>query len=502
MASDRTPFEALAAADTARGAALEALGERTPPPPAAPVCRVIDVGPEPPRWTLVAAEGELLELSAPTDLRYGDPGGGGWIIKHGVAGQIRVSNEAFGVGGPFGKADPAPGVVKRAEAAFVWQPLAEEGDTVALRATPLGSARRVRFGVPGVRSFWGGAAGWVERALPCGGEPVKVQPVLFGGEDPAPYVRKRLEVAMPPPRTRLLGCPSEPPRGGCVLCGCDDVPALAACGAAAHALCLPCALQALRAELAFGGFGVNLSFPILCPVCKPRVYPPRPGAPPLDALDGWWLPPAVDALRSWSGEAAADARDGHAPLGAREAATFQAHLVAALARAPPEEESARAARLRLRDAVFVCPNAACGHPSLVDRHEAQPFILGVVVAASAEEQAGDGGGGAAPAAAAPARHGAPADCPLCRTRVCLDCGKFWAMGLSGGTLFPVSGVSIGSHSARSCGDYAAHVAALPRDAAGLVGVDASGLAEVAGSVPSPASARPTSPSRRTMGGAP
>ena len=109
----------------------------------------------------------------------------------------------------------------------------------------------------------------------------------------------------------------------------------------------------------------------------------------------------------------------------------------------------------------------------------------VLVAAAAEAEAvGEEEAGAPAAAPPPARRGAPAACPYCHTKVCLDCGAFWALGApsGAGSLFPVAGVNIGSHSARTCGEFREHVAALPRDCVGLVGTDASGMAEAAGRV--------------------
>jgi hypothetical protein len=466
----------------------------------------VDVGAEPPRWSRVASEGELLFCAAPADLRYGDLAADKWLHRAGVVGQFRVTNEAFGVD-PLGLLDPARGVKKHAEVSYVWTPVALEGERVALLGSPLGAARSARYGAPGGRTLWGGdGGGWVECSIIADGVPVDVSGALFGlgyGADPAPGVRKRLEVAMPPPPTRLLGSPSEPPPGACGLCDRAGAPVLAPCGGgggggggAAHALCLPCALQSLRAELSLRGFGVDLSFPILCALCKPACYPAPPGAPP---LEGWWRLGAVEALRAWSGEAGAAALDGQAPLSAREAATFQAHVVAALARAPQGgAERARAARAGLRDAVFVCPNTACAHPCLLERHVTEPFFPGVVMSAASGEAPGgaEGGGGGSCAAAdappppppPPLRRGAPASCPYCKTPVCLDCGAFWAMGAPGGAgaLFPVAGVNAGAHTGRTCGEFAAHVEGLPRGCVGLVGRDASvsAAAEAAGRVAS------------------
>jgi hypothetical protein len=405
-----------------------------PPPPAAaaaptpPPARAIAAGPEPLRWTPAADEGQVLVLAAPADVRFGVAGK--WVLREGCVGELPITNAAFSVPLLGVHRDPAIGVAKHAEVSWRWDTVAVEGERVVLQGCG-GAPRTVRYGAPShAATLWAAASAapcaWVEHSL-AEGEAVAVENATFGG-DPAPGVRKVLQLAVPPPPLAIAGVPSALPLGDCALCGDAGVPALTPCGGApAHAHCLPCALQALRAELEQRGGAVDLTFPVLCAVCKPSVYGGGQAAAaaaaaartalgrPEEALRGWWLPEAVEAVGAWSVAASEAARLQQHALRPAERSVYQARLVGALARAPPAAEGARSARLGLRDIVFVCPHAECRRPSLLERHESEADVVGGNAAALAEAVvAGGGAEGAAAAEAAAAAAAAPAPLPVHR----------------------------------------------------------------------------------------
>ena len=493
--------------------------------------RVVEAGAEPARWTRVAEEGEILVLPLPVDLRYGGGvGEGSWLYKPGCVGELPVTNASFGVGAfalgvgafgaLFGSSDPAVGVRKHCEVAWRWERIAEEGDRITLRSS---TPRTLRFGTPpvagGLFGVGGVQGGWVERAGVVGDVDVEV---AFFGSDPHHGVKKALELAVPAPSVQVLGVPTPQPPGDCTLCGETGVPVLSPCGAPAHAHCLPCALQALRAELEQRGGAVDLTYPVLCAVCKPSAYPAPARAGAAGPLQGWWLPQAVQAVAAWSAAASEAQRQGHHALRQAEHAVFWGRLVGALARAPPEAEQRRYRALGLRDTVMVCPNPACHCASLVERHESETDVVGghaaapAAAAGSGSSAAADeaaavpsaaaaGGGAGAVAAAATAvvaaaaappapqapaplaqarRLGHPAACPYCDTKACLDCGEFWALTAPGLIVVPVAGVNYASHKFRSCAEYAVHIAALPPGSVGRVGGGATRLAEATGTLAS------------------
>jgi hypothetical protein len=409
------------------------------PAPACAAARAIPAGPEPPRWAHCADEGQVLVLARPADLRYGAQGR--WLHREGCVGEVPVTNAAFGVASHAGvevelpllgvHCDPARGVRKTAEIAMTWETVAEEGERIVLQGCG-GAPRTVRYGAPPLHAsrLWGAGGaqrGWVERAL-AEGEVCAVDNAFFGS-DPAPGTRKALQLAVAPPPVAIQGVPTALPLGACALCGDAGVPALSPCGAPAHALCLPCALAALRAELEQRGGAVDLSYPVLCPMCKPSVYGRRAPAPAgSHCLSGWWLPEAVEAVGAWGAAASEAARLQQRALRPAEQAVYQGRLVGALARAPPAPEGARSARLGLRDVVFVCPFAECRRPSLLERHVSEADSVGGNAAAlAAAVVAGGGAEGAAAAAAAAAA--APQALPTHRKGAP---GEFQARSVCGG----------------------------------------------------------------------